>query len=460
MNIHNYDLAKLNENELQQLRDLLTKAKGDASKKKTGGVIMNIDDIILYCFDNYINDVLDNQEEIKKEPARVRMCFTLLKGIIRLQNLAKATPEIREEFENSIQDILNSVDNDNDNVPRKSFLETIDELIDTEIKNASPEIKNEVKQVMQEAKAIAYGFIRQGTATNKPTKINVRKKDKPKPDPITNTLKVTRDDFTVTIEKYIKNTELKTSTWQLFDALTQELTYNGVKSPIVKLSLEEYMNMRGLKSEDRARKQIKEDLAILSHVRFAFKQMCKGKEAKNFLELAIIGTYGIRNGVIEVAFDTVFTELYKEYSIMPYPMQLYRINSNDHPHSYYFLRKIAEHKNMNYDKPNADIIAVSTLLEASPDMPTYEEVSQSDRHYDTRIIEPFERDMDALDETLTWHYCHSNNTPLTDDELPVTDYNVFIKLLVKITWRDYPVRDIQPKPRKKRTAKSNPPIAL
>lgn len=409
---------------------------------------MNVDAVLSLLLNQFIDTILENFTEIKKDTARLNKCMNMAYALRLIKDKAKTNPELRAELEKDLPRIL-----DNNNAQGKSFLEIIDAF---DFNNATPE----VKQVMQEAKDIAYGFIRQGTATNKPTKINVRKKDKPTPDPITKALKVTRDDFTVTIEKYIKNTEIKTSTWQLFDALTQELTYNGVKSPIVKLSLEEYMNMRGIKSEDRARKQIKEDLAILSHVRFSFKQMRKGKEAKNFLELAIIGTYGIRNGVIEVAFDTVFTELYKEYSIMPYPMQLYRINSNDHPHSYYFLRKIAEHKNMNYDKPNADIIAVRTLLEASPSMPTYEEVSQSDRHYDTRIIKPFEDNMDALDETLTWHYCHSNGVILADEELPVTDYNAFIKLLVKITWRDYPVRDIQPKPRKKRTAKQNPPIAL
>ena len=46
--------------------------------------------------------------------------------------------------------------------------------------------------------------------------------------------------------------------------------------------------------------------------------------------------------------------------------------------------------------------------------------------------------MDALEETLTWTYCHSNNTPLTDEELNTMDYNVFKSLLVKIDWKIYP----------------------
>ena len=46
--------------------------------------------------------------------------------------------------------------------------------------------------------------------------------------------------------------------------------------------------------------------------------------------------------------------------------------------------------------------------------------------------------MDALDEVLTWEYCHSNNIPLTDEELSAMNYEIFHKLYVKIHWRLYP----------------------
>ena len=62
----------------------------------------------------------------------------------------------------------------------------------------------------------------------------------------------------------------------------------------------------------------------------------------------------------------------------------------------------------------------------------------TDRAISRRIIEPFERDMDALEDTLTWTYCHSNNTPLTDEELSSMSYDTFISLLIKIDWKQYP----------------------
>ena len=123
---------------------------------------------------------------------------------------------------------------------------------------------------------------------------------------------------------------------------------------------------------------------------------------------------------------------------MPYPAQLQTLNSKRNPNSYYLLRKIAEHKNMNIGKKNENIIAVKTLLSVAPFLPTYEEVMETGRQLDQRIIKPFERDMDALETTLSWHYCHSLDQPLTDEELSTMSYATFEELLIHTEWRNYP----------------------
>ena len=63
---------------------------------------------------------------------------------------------------------------------------------------------------------------------------------------------------------------------------------------------------------------------------------------------------------------------------------------------------------------------------------------KGNRNLTARIIEPFERDMDALNETLQWNYCHSNNVPLSDTELNTMTYDLFKTLMVHTTWLDYP----------------------
>lgn len=93
---------------------------------------------------------------------------------------------------------------------------------------------------------------------------------------------------------------------------------------------------------------------------------------------------------------------------------------------------------MNVGKKNEDVIAVKTLLAATPNIPSYDVVMAKDRALSRRIIEPFERDMNALKDTLTWTYCHSSSQPLTNEELSNFSYQIFIKLLIKIDWKSYP----------------------
>ena len=231
---------------------------------------------------------------------------------------------------------------------------------------------------------------------------------------------------------------MKTSTYQLLDALTVKLTETGAKSPIVTLSLEEYMKKRKIKDKKEAREQAKADLEILFNAQISFKEKRKKGKAQDFHDIRIIDGKGIKNGIMTVSFGTAFYNILLGYPVMPYPAQLFTLNSKRNPNSFYLLKKITEHKNMNVGKKNEDIIAVKTLLSIAPDIPSYDEVMKADRHIDQRIIKPFERDMDALSDTIKWTYCHSNNTPLTDEELKSLDYSVFITLLIKTEWNEYP----------------------
>ena len=179
------------------------------------------------------------------------------------------------------------------------------------------------------------------------------------------------------------------------------------------------------------------------------------------MDFRIITQKGIENAIISVTFTPEFIELLQNYNykIMYVHKLLFKLDNKKYPCAYYFLRKISEHKNMNYGKDNANIISVTTLLKSvecvEHGIPSYEEVAKSDRHYDTRIIEPFERNMDTLDEVFTWEYCHSNGVALTDEELQNFNYEIFSNLLIKIFWRNYPERELKPKklPAKKKENK-------
>lgn len=308
------------------------------------------------------------------------------------------------------------------------------------VESTAPAISRVVPSILptDEREKSAFSTIRQGTATNTLTKIKPSTKRNTIIDTITGTATITQGNLSITIPDFTKLKGFRTSTYQLLDALTAALTETGAKSPVVALSLEEYMKKRGLKDKKEARKQVTDDLETLFNATISFKEKRKKGQEQDFHDIRIIDSKGIRKGIITVTFGTAFYKILLGYPIMPYPAQLWELNSKRNPNSFYLLRKIAEHKNMNVGKKNEDIIAVKTLLAVAPNLPSYEEVMNTDRAISRRIIEPFERDMDALEDTLTWTYCHSNNTPLTDEELSSMSYDTFISLLIKIDWKQYP----------------------
>ena len=281
-----------------------------------------------------------------------------------------------------------------------------------------------------------FSMIRQGTATNDFAKTVATSRNMTIDD-ITGTATIKRGSLTIAIPNYLALAGLKTSTAQLFDAIMIKFTESGAKSPTVTIPLSEYMERRGLKDRKEAKARAKEDMDTLRPISFTWEEKRGGKvEQYKFVNLADSGEIK-RNGDIVFTFGATFCKVAKSYPVMPYPDQLQKLNSNKYPHSYAFLRKIAEHKNMNVGKDNEDIIAVQTLLDASPTLPTYEEVKRTDRAFSRRIQERFEKGMDALKETLTWEYCRSKGQPLSRDEV-ATDFSVFLSLLVHITWNDYP----------------------
>lgn len=288
------------------------------------------------------------------------------------------------------------------------------------------------------AKLDALGAIRQGNATNALTKLRAVEGKTATIDPVTGTATITKGSFTLTIPNYGKLSGLKTSTYQLLDAITVALTESGAKSPAVVIPLSAYMERRGLKDRKEAKNQVKADLEVLRQASITGEEK-RGKNTKaySFVNVADSGEVR-RNGDIVFNFGTTFYNMLLGYPIMPYPEQLQTLNNNRNPNSYYLLRKVAEHKNMNVGKKNEDIIAVKTLLAVAPFLPSCEEVMAGNRNIADRIITPFERDMDALGDTLQWYYCHTNGEQLPDTELQALSYDLFITLNVKTEWRSYP----------------------
>ena len=258
--------------------------------------------------------------------------------------------------------------------------------------------------------------MRRGTATNKLTKIKSDVKSV-KLDQITGKAIIQRGDFSVRFENFPEITGLRTSTHKLFNALMIEFTETGGKDTKITLPLKKYMELRGLTNELSARRQVEADLETLYRISISFKEKLKGKKPRDYSDMRLVIDKGIKKGVIYCTFHPDFYELMNSYRVMPMAKKALAIDDRYNKSSYYFLTRLLEHLNMNYFKPNRNIISVQTLLEATPEIPSYDEVAESGRHYRQQIIDPFQNDMDALAKmgAIKWEFCHSNGLPLTDD---------------------------------------------
>lgn len=334
---------------------------------------------------------------------------------------------------------------------RKSIIGSheVGEIIEAAKKSRMPLQENLPKIINS-----SYAFMRQGAATNTLTKIRSIKENI-ELDTVTGKGIIRRGEFSVSFENFSEITGLRTSTHKLLNALMMEFTETGAKDTKITLSLKKYMELRGLTNDLSARRQVEADLETLYSISISFKEKLKGKKSHDYRDMRLVIDKGIKKGVIYCTFHPDFYELMKGYKVMPMAKKALAIDDRYNKSSYYFLTRLLEHINMNYFKPNKNIISVQTLLDATPEIPTYKEVAESGRHYIQQIIDPFDRDMNALEEigTIKWEYCHSNGLPLTDDELNKMDYDIFSKLLIKFELIGYPERELkqlaEPKNRRK-----------
>ena len=295
-----------------------------------------------------------------------------------------------------------------------------------------PSIPNQFKEQANKAFYIPH----QGQATS----LIIKGINSPvQQDMITGMGIVEDNDKKLIFENYADITKhIRLTAKRLFEALIIEATEGKTINSTVKLPLDKYMEMSGLKNKKETRKQVNADLKVLKNIRIEWREKRK-KQSGSYLNIYLFGgTEGIKNGVIVFKFNTDFFNCLKGYNIAPLPVGILKLNRYN-PNSFYFLEKISIHKNMNYFKTNADIIGVKTLLESTPIIPKYEDIKDQGR-INQRIIKPFERDMDAIINPQ-WHYCGTNGAKVD----PPEGYEEFEKSLIKIAWVNYPVREKKPR---------------
>lgn len=245
------------------------------------------------------------------------------------------------------------------------------------------------------------------------------------------------NNFTVEL---MKGNDLTGTAIQLFSFAVMLTSEEHCRSEAISFNLTDYMLERGIKDKGEARKQVKRDLKAItaSHITYEGDKYDFNNE---FGGLNFVDHYDFKNGNIVIVWTKAFLTLLQRYPIRPLHPEMFKLNTHRNPNALYFYNKIAEIKNIRVDKENQneDIISVKTLLEAAATIPKYEDLKASGNYdFRRRIIDPFERDLDALDNIFTWEYCKTKGALLNEEELSNMDYSTFESLNVHIYWRAYP----------------------
>lgn len=288
----------------------------------------------------------------------------------------------------------------------------------------------------------------QGGATNTLTKTSVHKTP-PNVDEITGLATINNEGLTIFIEGYDKLAGgLRVSTHKLLDLCTLQLTQQndyrgkGVLHTAVDIALDDYIEALGIPhtkaSKDKARRRVKEDLETLYSTSLEWQETGTGPLG-DFAKTRICTMVGIRRGRIQIDFTNAFTSYLTSAYIMQYPRAILQI-SEKFSNSYHLGRKLLLHHSIdsNQRRGTASIISIRSLLENAPELPSFAQVRATDRAYTRRIIEPFERDMNALHDFLRWNYCNAKGKPLTEDQLAHFSYEVFSTSYVYFEVDDFP----------------------
>ena len=281
-------------------------------------------------------------------------------------------------------------------------------------------------------------------------------------DPLTEANKQTVNGITITADPGANLRQLSKSI-KLFDALMLKLSVvvpskatpeQVMKAREMDFSVADYMKVRNLSDAKHARTQLIEGLQFLYSLSLDWQetiyydhltgQKLRKPEKKKW-HTRILDAIGedvdkpIKRGNATIKFNPDLVMYLSHDYVMPMPSFLFRISDSQYPYAYLMGRKMALHKNMNIGRPNENRMAVKTLLETIPDIPTYEEVINSnDKHVGKRIREPFEKNLKGLEEGLTWRYLNSRGEPITEEEADTPPYADWLTWIIEFEFTEYP----------------------
>ena len=227
----------------------------------------------------------------------------------------------------------------------------------------------------------------------------------------------------------------------------------------VSFTVYDYMNWTGTKDRTQAYKHINDGVKNLLKTTKKFNVVTYEPDRKGNIvkkeqirEMNILEAVdkeakdgkAIKDGRVTIYFSFLMAQALSHSHVMKLPTEILKTNSTRHPNSVNLGYKLALHYDMNSKKKNknANLISVKSLLAFCPEIQSYAEVmAKPGRKVSEKIIDPFTRDLDDLQQRgilSKWHYCDTNGKPLPQEQLDKFNYANWIEWQVFFEMKNHP----------------------
>lgn len=187
-------------------------------------------------------------------------------------------------------------------------------------------------------------------------------------------------------------------------------------------------------SRDKTRRSLWESLDILFAISIEWGERRKGKQVI-VNKMRICDYAKFESGGIRLNFSKPMAQYIMHSFPMLYPFALFKLDSRNE-NAFFIGEKLAIHNSIrnNVKHGTANIISIESLLKVTK-IPSYDTIKMEDRHYQRRIIEPFDNALELLvteGVLKEFNYCTSGGIKLSKSERQelLVDYEVFKKLFV------------------------------
>ena len=178
------------------------------------------------------------------------------------------------------------------------------------------------------------------------------------------------------------------------------------------IALERYQKIFNITSKEEARKRIKTTVKVL--ISCSIVIFNDNKSNYSATNIPIFKDIHYKRNIIIIVFSEDFSDILKGVnSSILINQVVYQL-----PLTAFFLYlRLMNHKKMNVNKYNENIISVSSLLESCTSLPSEEKIEED---LTNRIKKPFEKGMERLEKEeilKEWYYCRSDGNRLSEKEL-------------------------------------------